>query len=150
MNGAPRRAPRRRVGSSEVAHRQSDRRLRSVLHQIQGAHRVADARGTHGDLHDVGVLFAHGGVNQFEVGGHLAHVVITDDALDASEARDLVGDIVFEIDPVEAGDDGLTQQRMASVFTAVPLAPVGGAADGGEDGAGPIFEKAFEVGRLAR
>src|SRR3712207_7854444 len=46
-------------------------------------------------------LFRSALVDLLEVGGHLAHVVVADDALDVLEAADLVGDVGLQVDPVE-------------------------------------------------
>ena len=104
--------------------------------------------GADGELDDVGVLLAHLGVNLFQVLGHLAQVVVADDALDVAKTAYLIDDVGFQIDPVEAGDDGLAQQRQARFLGALPGAAVGRPADRGHQRARFVGQQSLEVGRL--
>ena len=106
--------------------------------------------GRDGDLDHVGVLLAHACVDLLQVGRHLAQVVVADDALDVAEAADGVGDVGFEIDPVEAADDGLAQQHLAGLLGAAPAAAVCWPAHRGHQRAGLVGQQALEVGGLGQ
>jgi hypothetical protein len=48
--------------------------------------------------------------------------MVADDALNAAEAWDLVGNVGFQIDPVEAADNRLPQQQQAGILRPGPAA----------------------------
>src|SRR5262245_45386060 len=102
--------------------------------------------GTNGEFHHVAVLGTDALMDLFEIAGHLADVVITDDAFDILEAADLVGDVRFAVDPVEAGDDRLAEQGLAIVLVAIPATAIDGAAHGGPHRARFAFHHPLEVG----
>src|SRR5262249_53242682 len=102
--------------------------------------------GPDGDLDHVGVLFAHALVDLLQLGRHVAHVVVADDALDVLVARDGVGDVGLQVDPVEAGHDGLAQEHAAGVLGPGPAAAVLRAAHRGDQGARLVGQEALEVG----
>ena len=106
--------------------------------------------GRHHDLDDVGVLLAHLLVDQFELVRHSLEVVIADDAFDFAEARNLVDDVHFEIDVIEAGDDRLADEHEPLLFGAGPAAAVGLPAKGRDHRAGRLSSKRLKSGGLAR
>ena len=73
-------------------------------------------------------------------------IVIADDAFDLAEAGNVIGDVVFQVDVIEAGDDGLPHQHLPLFLGAGPAAAVGRAAESGNHRAGPLGEQALEVG----
>ena len=133
---------------AHVAHAERDGRLPGVLHECEDAQVVARLGGADDDLDDIGILDTHSRVDRLEVGGHLAEVVVAHDAAHRAEARDGVGRVGLEIDPVEAGDDGLPEEGPALVLAAGPLAAVGWSADGRDHRARLVLEEALEVGSL--
>ena len=136
------------AGEPHVRHAERDGRLRGRLHQREDAQVVARLGGADDDLDDVRVLGTHAGVDLLEIRRHLAEVVVAYDPPDGAEARDRIGDVGLEIDPVEPGDDGLADEGLALVLAPGPLAAVGRTADGGDHRARLVREEPLEVGSL--
>ena len=87
-------------------------------------------------------------MNLLEVRGRFAHVVIADDAADLAETRNGVGDVGFEIDPIEATDDALAQQHATFVFGAGPTTAVFASAHRRHHRTGFVGQQTLEVRRL--
>ncbi len=136
------------AGRAEVAHAERDGRLGGILQEGQDAQIVGGALGGDDDLDQIGVLLAHLLVDELELFGHLADVVIADDALGFAEAWDLIDDVDFQIDEIEARDDGLAQEHHALLLGAGPASAVLLPAIGGDHRAGAFVEQALEVGGL--
>ena len=99
---------------ADVAHAEGDGRLRSGLLKPQHAGHVVRALSQDRDLEDIRILLQHVGVDFVQILRRLGEVVVADDPLHGAEPRDGVGDVRFQIDPVErTGDDGLTKDDLA-------------------------------------
>ena len=141
-----RREPR---DEPELAHAERHGRLRRPPLDFDDPAQVVRLRGHHGDLADVRVLRQHPVVDLVEVSGRLGHVVVTDDALHRPEPADAIGDIGFEIDPLERpGDDGLPQHRLALRFGPRPATAVDRPAEGRHPRATLVGQQPFEIDRL--
>ena len=86
--------------------------------------------GHRGDLDDVGVERLEPGVQLAQIVGRVAEVVVADDPLRLAEAGNLAGDVVFQVDVLDAVGDRLAEQHQPRVFVAGVLAAVLLAADG--------------------
>ena len=118
------------------------------MHEIEDAQVVRRLLGADGELDHVAVLLAHALVDLLQIGGQFLHVVVADDAFDVLEAADAVGDVGLEIDPVEAADDALAQQRQTSLLGAGPATAVLRPPHGRDHRTRLVQKQPLEVGRL--
>src|SRR5262249_28933217 len=85
-----------------------------------------------------------------QVGRHPLEVVVADDALDLAEAGDAGDDVGLEVDPVDAGDDGLAQEHAAGVLGVGQRPPSAGRRTGATTGHGLSMRSRLKSGGLAR
>ncbi len=80
-----------------------------------------------------------------QVFGRLAEVVVADDPLGFAEARNRAGDILFQIDVLDAFGDGGPQQQQPRLLGPLPAAAIDLPAAGDDHRRGPIGQQPLEV-----
>ena len=85
------------------------------------------------------------GVQLAEIVGRVAEAVVADDPLRLAEARNLAGDVVFQVDVLDAVGDRLAEHDQPRLLAARVLAAVLLAAHGDDRRARPILEQPLDV-----
>ena len=117
----------------------------ALLHHLQHAHVVVRLVGHRGDLDDVGIERLEPGVQLAQVVRRVAEVVVADDPLRLAEPRNLAGDVVFQIDVLDAVGDRLAEHDQPGFFAARVLAAVLLAADGDHRRARPVLQQPLDI-----
>ena len=128
---------------ADIAHPQANRGNLGLADHIQDPHVVTGMVGHGRDLDDVRIALAKTAVDLVEVVGRLAEIVETDDPLGLAVARNLGGNVVFQVDVIDALDDGRPQQKLTLLLRAGPLAAVGRPTAGDDHGKGRSASSRF-------
>ena len=132
-------------GDADVAHAQADRRHLAAARQFQHPQIVVRMVGHRADLDDVGIELAQPAVDFVEVVGRLAEVVQADDPLGLAESRNRRGDVVLQIDVLDALGNRRPQQQQPLLLAAGELPAVDRAAAGDDHRAGPVGHQPPQV-----
>src|SRR5690349_1984754 len=88
-------------------------------------------------------------MHAFEIGWGLFEVMEADDALRLAIARNALGDVLFQIDVINARSDGAAKQHLSFFFRLVPTPAIFATTASDDDRARPRGQQPLEIDRLA-
>ncbi len=136
------------TGPSHFAHAESGGRNAGSINELQHFDKVARRVGHRHNLDDVRIQLAQPLMNLLDVVGRFVEVVVADDPLCVSVARDFSGNIFFQIDVFDSRSDRGSQQGLSLLFRSPPSTAVFAPTAGDDNRCRTVFDQAAKIRQM--